>query len=214
MNEPVLCLASASPRRAALLEQIGIAHVIAAASIDESLRPGEPAAEYVLRLSREKAAAIAAQPALSRGLPVLGADTSVVLGDPARFDRASSETVLGKPATAAESRRMLEQLSGREHRVLSGITLHGPRGVASRLSTTTVRFRRLAAADIDAYWQTGEPRDKAGGYAIQGLAAAFVEHLAGSYSGVMGLPLYETAELLADAGIQVIGGGVLGGGQS
>ncbi len=209
MHEPVLCLASASPRRSALLEQIGVAHVIAAAHIDESLRPGESASEYVLRLSREKAAVIAAQPALSRGLPVLGADTSVVLGEP-----VSGETVLGKPATAAESRRMLEQLSGREHRVLSGITLHGPDGVASRLSTTTVRFRPLAAADIEAYWHSGEPRDKAGGYAIQGLAAAFVEHLAGSYSGVMGLPLYETAELLAHAGIQVVGGGVLGGGPS
>jgi hypothetical protein len=121
-------------------------------------------------------------------LPVLGADTSVVIG----------EVVLGKPATAPESRRMLEQLSGREHRVLSAVTLHGPAGPQSRLSTTIVRFRRLDDDEIDAYWRSGEPRDKAGGYAVQGLAAGFVEHLAGSYSGVMGLPLFETAALLAE----------------
>lgn len=197
MTQPVVCLASASPRRSALLDQIGIAHVIAAAEIDESPRSGEPAEEYVLRLSREKAAAIAAQPARSQGLPVLGADTSVVIGD----------LVLGKPATASESRRMLEQLSGREHRVLSAVTLHGRIGPLSRLSTTTVRFRTLHADEIDAYWRSGEPRDKAGGYAVQGLAAIFVEHLAGSYSGVMGLPLFETATLLAESGIHPRPGG-------
>ena len=191
MTQPVICLASASPRRSALLDQIGIAHVIAVAEIDESLRGGESPEDYVLRLSREKAAVIAAQPARSHGLPVLGADTSVVIG----------EVVLGKPATAPESRRMLEQLSGREHRVLSAVTLHGPAGPQSRLSTTTVRFRRLDDDEIDAYWRSGEPRDKAGGYAVQGLAAGFVEHLAGSYSGVMGLPLFETAALLAESGI-------------
>ena len=195
MTQPLVCLASASPRRSALLEQIGIAHVIAAAEIDESLRSGEPADDYVLRLSREKAAAIVDRPELSRGLPVLGADTSVVIGD----------AVLGKPATAAESRRMLEQLSGREHRVLSAVTLHGATGSASRLSSTIVRFRPLTNDEIDAYWQSGEPRDKAGGYAIQGLAAVFVEHLAGSYSGVMGLPLFETAGLLAEFGIDTRG---------
>jgi septum formation protein len=192
MIQPVVCLASASPRRSALLEQIGIAHVIAAAAVDESLRRGEPPEDYVLRLSREKAAAVAAQPALSRGLPVLGADTSVVIGD----------VVLGKPASASESRHMLELLSGREHRVVSAVALHGARGSMSRLSTTTVRFRPLSNHEIDAYWHSGEPRDKAGGYAIQGLAAVFVAHLAGSYSGVMGLPLFETAALLAESGIQ------------
>jgi septum formation protein len=195
MTQPVICLASASPRRSALLQQIGVAHVVAAAEIDESLRHGESAGDYVLRLSREKAAAIAGQPALSHGLPVLGADTSVVIGD----------VVLGKPATAAESRQMLEQLSGREHRVLSAVTLQGATGSVSRLSTTSVRFRRLTDDEIDAYWRSGEPRDKAGGYAIQGLAAVFVEHLAGSYSGVMGLPLFETAGLLADLGIKTGG---------
>ena len=195
MAAAVICLASASPRRSALLEQIGIAHVVAVAEIDETLRAGEAPEAYVLRLSREKAAAIAARPAASLGLPVLGADTSVVVGD----------AVLGKPATAAESRRMLEQLSGREHRVLSAVTLHGARGPMSRLSSTTVRFRALASDEIDAYWRSGEPRDKAGGYAVQGLAAIFVEHLAGSYSGVMGLPLFETAALLADIGIHSAG---------
>lgn len=196
MIQPVVCLASASPRRSALLEQIGIAHVIAAAEIDESLRRGELPEDYVLRLSREKAAAIVAQPALSRGLPVLGADTSVVIGD----------VVLGKPATAAESRRMLEQLSGREHRVLSAVALHGGHGSMCRLSTTTVRFRPLSSDEIEAYWLSGEPRDKAGGYAVQGLAAVFVADLAGSYSGVMGLPLFETAALLAESGIHSLPG--------
>jgi septum formation protein len=190
-DEPRLCLASASPRRRELLAQLGIAHVVAPADIDERRRDGEAAADYVLRMAQEKAARVAADPARSLGLPVLGADTSVVV----------QGRVLGKPADAAESREMLALLSDRTHEVLSAVTLHGPQGVASRLARTEVRFRRIEAEEAQAYWASGEPRDKAGGYAIQGRAAAFVAALSGSYSGVVGLPLFETASLLAGAGL-------------
>jgi septum formation protein len=188
---PQLCLASASPRRRELLAQLGVAHVVAPADIDERRRDGESPTEYVLRMAFEKAARVAADATLSRGLPVLGADTSVVV----------QGRVLGKPSDAAESRAMLELLSGRTHEVLSAVTLVSPRGAASRLSRTEVRFRPVGAAEATAYWDSGEPRDKAGGYAIQGRAAAFVEWISGSYSGVVGLPLFETAQLLEAAGI-------------
>ncbi len=185
-----LCLASASPRRSQLLDQLGIAHVIAPADIDERMRAGEDPADYVRRLSYEKARAVADDPDRSQGLPVLGADTAVVLG----------QRVLGKPRDANDSLRMLEQLSARSHEVLSAVTLVGPHGNATRLARTEVRFRAIDAAEARAYWHSGEPCDKAGGYAIQGRAAAFVEWISGSYSGVVGLPLYETAQLLAAAG--------------
>jgi len=188
---PCLCLASASPRRRELLAQLGIVHVVEPADIDERLRHGEAPEAYVLRMSQEKAGVIAADPRRSRGLAVLGADTSVVL----------QGRVLGKPADAAQACEMLEGLSGRSHEVLSAVTLLGPLGGASRLARTEVRFRRIGAAEAAAYWASGEPRDKAGGYAIQGRAAAFVESISGSYSGVVGLPLYETAALLAQAGL-------------
>lgn len=190
-DEPRLCLASASPRRRELLAQLGIVHVVTPADIDERRRDGEAPSDYVVRMAREKAERVAADPARSRGLPVLGADTSVVL----------QGRVLGKPADAAESREMLALLSGRTHEVLSAVTLLGAHGSASRLARTEVRFRRIAPAEAAAYWASGEPRDKAGGYAIQGRAAAFVAGLSGSYSGVVGLPLFETAALLAQAGL-------------
>jgi septum formation protein len=190
-DEPRLCLASASPRRRELLAQLGIAHVVAPADIDERRRDGESPPDYVLRMAREKAERVAADPARSRGLPVLGADTSVVL----------QGQVLGKPGDAFESREMLALLSGRTHEVLSAVTLIAAQGSASRLVRTEVRFRRIEPAEAAAYWDSGEPRDKAGGYAIQGRAAAFVAGISGSYSGVVGLPLFETAGLLEQAGI-------------
>ena len=194
-EQPRLCLASASPRRRELLAQLGIPHLVAPADIDERARDGEAPADYVLRMSQEKAQRVAADPSRSRGLPVLGADTSVVV----------QGRVLGKPADAAEARQMLALLSDRSHEVLSAVTLVGARGSghgnASRLSRTEVVFRHIDPAEAAAYWDSGEPRDKAGGYAIQGRAAAFVAAISGSYSGVVGLPLYETAALLTQAGL-------------
>jgi septum formation protein len=190
---PRLCLASASPRRSALLAQIGVAHRIVAAQLDEAVLAGETPRQYVERLAAAKARAIAADAARSGGLPVLGADTSVVLG----------ERILGKPESAAAAREMLAALAGRTHEVLSAVALCDGAGLRSRFSCTRVTLRAISAREIDAYWASGEPRDKAGGYAIQGLAAVFIEHIEGSYSGVMGLPLFETAALLAEAGVPV-----------
>lgn len=194
-GQPRICLASASPRRRELLAQLGIRPLVAPADIDERGRDGEAPADYVLRMAQEKAQRVAADPARSQGLPVLGADTSVVV----------QGRVLGKPADAAQSRQMLALLSDRRHEVLSAVTLVGAPGSgygsASRLSRTEVVFRRIDPAEAAAYWASGEPRDKAGGYAIQGRAAAFIAAISGSYSGVVGLPLYETAALLAQAGL-------------
>jgi septum formation protein len=190
-GEARICLASASPRRQELLAQIGIAHVVAPADIDERRHDGEAPEAYVRRMALEKAQRIAADPAASRGLPVLGADTSVVVDG----------LVLGKPVDAADGCAMLARLAGRSHEVLSAVTIVTTAGARSALSRTEVRFRPIAAAEAQAYWDSGEPRDKAGGYAIQGRAAAFVAGLAGSYSGVVGLPLYETAQLLAAVGL-------------
>jgi septum formation protein len=187
---PLVCLASGSPRRQALLAQIGVPHVVRAADVDETTRPGESPADHVRRLARSKSLAVRA---LGVALPVLAADTIVVI----------DAQLLGKPADEAEGLAMLERLSGRTHQVLTAVALvlaHGEPGV--RLSESTVRFRALTRAERVAYWRTGEGSDKAGGYAIQGRGAVFIEHLSGSYSGVMGLPLFETAELLREAGVR------------
>lgn len=189
---PRLCLASASPRRRELLAQLGIAHFVAPADIDERLREGEKADDYVRRMALEKALRVAADPALSRGLPVLGADTSVVVDG----------SVLGKPLDASDGCAMLARLAGRCHEVLSAVTLVTAAGARTALARTEVEFRPIDPAEARAYWDSGEPRDKAGGYAIQGRGAAFVARLAGSYTGVVGLPLYETAQLLAAAGLE------------
>ncbi|MBX5461098.1 MAG: septum formation inhibitor Maf [Steroidobacteraceae bacterium] len=185
---PVVRLASASPRRRELLAQIGVPHEVSAAHIDESVRPDENPADYVRRMARTKALAVWEA---DNSLPVLAADTAVVL----------EGTVFGKPQDRADALSMLAQLSGRTHQVLTAVALATEAGVSLRLSESDVRFRKLTQAECAAYWETGEPRDKAGSYAIQGLAAVFVESLAGSYSGVMGLPLFETAELLREAGL-------------
>jgi septum formation protein len=187
----LLLLASASPRRSALLTQIGVVHEVLPAQVDETVLPDESAEALVVRLAGLKARHGAARRAAGDGRPVLGADTVVVVDD----------RILGKPRDATDGASMLRQLSGRSHRVLSGVALAHAGAVRTALSISTVSFRALDAAEIAAYWASGEPRDKAGAYAIQGRAARFVTHLAGSYSGVMGLPLYETAELLTAAGL-------------
>ncbi|MGD2075552.1 MAG: Maf family protein [Gammaproteobacteria bacterium] len=188
-----LVLASASPRRRELLSQIGVRFRRKVVPVDETPRDGEPADRYVQRLALEKARAVR-RTLDPEAVLVMGADTEVVCGG----------RPLGKPADLQHARDMLRRLSGRHHQVLSAVALVGDYE-AVRLSESSVWLRPLSDAEIDAYWQSGEPGDKAGGYAIQGLGAVFVQRLEGSYSGVMGLPLYETAQLLKEFGIQVLG---------
>jgi septum formation protein len=188
MSPPVLCLASASPRRRALLAQIGVAHSARSANVDETPLLGETPRDYVARVAASKARVIRRADA---ALPVLGADTIVVLDG----------TMFGKPGGRAQGLAMLASLSGRVHEVLSAVALADARGVAIAVSASSVRFRTLTEEERCDYWESGEPLDKAGAYAIQGLAAAFIESLTGSYSGVMGLPLFETAALLRAAGV-------------
>lgn len=190
---PTLILASTSPRRRELLDQIGVDYEVAVADIDETGLAAESPLAHVQRLAREKAQAIRTR--LRPAVPVLGADTIVVLdGD-----------ILGKPRNRAHGLAMLRRLSGKSHQVLSAVCLALADGrILEAVSVSRVRFRPLREREIIAYWETGEPCDKAGAYAIQGRGAIFVEHLEGSFSGVMGLPLYETAELLRQAGIEVL----------
>lgn len=188
MSRNFIYLASASPRRRELLRQIGVPFQVIAAGVDESVRPGEAAGDYVARLAAAKAQA-AWRP--KHDAPVLAADTTVVLDG----------EILGKPAGRREAVDMLLRLSGRTHEVLTAVALRSADGTETRISHSLVRFRRVDSDQAAAYWDTGEPRDKAGAYAIQGGAAVFIAELRGSYSGVMGLPLFETAELLQAAGI-------------
>jgi septum formation protein len=187
MTRPGIYLASASPRRSQLLHQVGIAHEVRPVAIDETPRAGEAPAAYVLRLAEEKARALWDAIPRAERRPVLAADTTVAL----------EGAILGKPGGLAEAREMLARLSGRTHEVHTAVAVLHAGEVAARVNTSEVSFRDLSGAEIDWYWGTGEPADKAGGYAVQGQAAIFIRHLAGSYSGVMGLPLYETWELLA-----------------
>jgi septum formation protein len=182
-------LASASPRRLELLAQIGLTPVlIYPAEIDETPLPGETARVLALRLASAKAAAVAQR---QPDAFVLAADTVVAVG----------RRLLGKPEGAAEAARMLALLSGRAHRVLTAVAVAAPSGrVAARLSETRVRFKRLTGAEIDAYLASDEWAGKAGGYGVQGRAGAFVIALNGSYTGVVGLPLYETRALLVGLG--------------
>ena len=183
-----LVLASASPRRIELLHQIGIEPEICPAEIDETQR-NETAQDFTCRLAMEKAAKIA--PRFNAKMAILGADTTVVLDGEA----------FGKPVDADDAENMLLRLSGRTHQVFTAIALiQGNREVV-KLSETSVRFREISVDQIKRYWQSGEPEGKAGSYAIQGLGAIFVEHITGSYSGVMGLPLFETASLLEQFGV-------------
>lgn len=187
-RQPVVCLASVSPRRRELLSQIGVPHTVVGAHIDETAHSGELPRDYVLRMARQKALTVRER---GERLPVLAADTTVVLDD----------VIYGKPRDRADGIDMLGRLSARTHEVLTAVAVADARGVDLRLSVSTVRFRGLTPEECAAYWDTGEPRDKAGGYAVQGAAAVFIESLSGSYSGVMGLPLFETAELLRAAGV-------------
>ncbi len=187
---PTLFLASASPRRKELLSQIGVRFSLIAASIDETPLPHELPAAYVQRLALEKAAAGLALVDQDQAC-VLGADTAVVVGG----------RILGKPVDQDDAMRMLEALSGREHQVMTAIALVNRQQSDTLVVTSRVRFRVISSAEAHAYWASGEPADKAGGYAIQGLGAVFVEGLDGSYSAVVGLPLCETAELLGRFGI-------------
>ena len=164
-----------------------------AVDIDERRRPAEHADRFVDRLAREKADAAVAE--LGSGTPVLAADTIVVIDD----------EPLGKPADRADGLAMLTRLSGRRHEVLTAVTAVAAGEVRSALNKTEVKFRPISPAECEAYWESGEPADKAGAYAIQGRGAVFVEHIAGSYSGVMGLPLFETAQLLQRVGVGVPG---------
>ena len=186
---PVIYLASASPRRSELLRQIDVTHAVRPVDIDETPRLGEQPDRYALRLAEEKARVLWERLAAAERRPVLAADTTVALGD----------EILGKPADHADAVRILGRLSGRSHEVHTAVAVLHEGGANARVSTSTVEFRRLTRAEIDWYWHTGEPADKAGAYGVQGHAAIFIRHLAGSYSGVMGLPLYETWELLAPA---------------
>ncbi|MEJ2394101.1 MAG: Maf family protein [Candidatus Thiodiazotropha sp.] len=190
---PRVYLASRSPRRRELLHQIGVAHRLLDIEVDERVREGESPSDYVLRVSQDKAVAGLEACHGTAKLPVLAADTCVV----------TDNQMLGKPADREEGLWMLRRLSGSTHRVYTAVALDNGR-LATRLSVSEVSFRPLSEAEIAAYWASGEPADKAGGYAIQGLAAQFIRQLRGSYSGVMGLPLFETAELLAEAGIELL----------
>ena len=196
----MLVLASASPRRTELLRQIGVRHQVVPADIDEQRLPAESIEGCVVRLSRAKAwqvwqRLLSAQ-ADDHVSGVLGADTVVALDD----------LLLGKPRDRADALAMLQRLSGRVHRVVSAVALASAQGLRHALSVSEVRFRKLSLTECAAYWDSGEPCDKAGSYAIQGLGALFIERLTGSYSGVMGLPLFETGELLTAAGLMTLAG--------
>lgn len=182
---PPLVLASASPRRRELLDQIAVRHEVAPVAIDETPGADEAPDLYVLRLARQKALTCQADWHESARL-FLGADTAVVVDG----------TILGKPTDAAEARAMLARLSGREHQVMSGVALAGPHAVRERVVVSRVRLRPLSNAEIDNYVATGEPMDKAGAFAVQGRGAALVAELCGSYTAVVGLPLEAVTDLL------------------
>ncbi|MFO2464991.1 Maf-like protein [Pseudomonas sp. 15FMM2] len=186
-----LYLASGSPRRRELLTQIGVPFTVVSASIDETPLAGESPAAYVERLACAKAKAGLATLADICGVCVLGADTAVILDG----------KILGKPLDQADAQAMLLALSDREHEVLTAIAVLDGQQCATRLVRSHVRLRSISAQEAMTYWHSGEPQDKAGGYAIQGLAAVFVAGLNGSYSAVVGLPVCETAELLGHFGI-------------
>lgn len=186
-----LFLASASPRRRELLVQIGVDFSLLNAPIDETPLLGELPGAYVERLALAKARAGLATLPTGNAAVVLGADTAVILDG----------RILGKPVDKQDALAMLAGLSGREHQVLTAIALASADQVRVLSVSSQVRFRPIPAAQARAYWASGEPQDKAGGYAIQGLGAIFVESLQGSYSAVVGLPLCETAQLLGEFGI-------------
>ena len=183
-------LASASPRRAKLLAQLGICFDVLPQAVDETPQRGERASELSLRLACAKAQS-ALESTGDAAVLVLGSDTVVSVDD----------ILLGKPVSVEDAVRMLGQLSGRIHRVCTAVSLASRDSSASVLCETKVQFREITDSEARAYWNTGEAEGKAGGYAIQGFGAVFVESISGSYSGVMGLPLFETAALLVEFGV-------------
>ena len=192
MAVPTLHLASSSPRRGAILERMGLDFTAGGVDIDEQQHAGESPDIMVVRLAIEKANAAMCP----RETVIIGADTAVVLDG----------EVFGKPRDEADGLRMLLALSGRRHEVMTGVAVQSGGAVQSALSVTEVIFREIGPDEALEYWQSGEPGDKAGAYAIQGLAGAFVESVTGSYTGVVGLPVFETARLLRAAGIELAAG--------
>lgn len=201
MKPDFIYLASQSPRRRQLLEQLGVRHELLLPDAEEdaealeAVNPGEAPANYVQRVTQLKLDAALAR-LKRRGLPaapVLCSDTTVALG----------RTIYGKPADAADARRMLGALAGTTHRVLTAVALGTPRRRVRALSASRVTFAVMSRQQIAAYVASGEPMGKAGAYAVQGRAAAYISHIAGSYSGIMGLPMFETAELLRAHGFKI-----------
>ncbi len=184
-----IILASASPRRAELLDQINISYKIQTVDIDESARESETPDDLVQRLAKEKSQAIN-----DSKLPVLGADTLGVI----------NQQLLVKPKNHEHAKTMLMSMSGQWHEILSAVALSYKGQTQVKLNSNRVLFRKITSTEIENYWNTTEPQDKAGAYAIQGLGAVFIERIEGSYSGIMGLPLYETSQLLSEVGIQCI----------
>lgn len=187
-----LILASGSPRRAELLQRMGLAFTVQPSNTEEILEPGLTPQQEVVSLSRQKAQAV--YETLTEPAVVLSADTVVVL----------DEAVLGKPRDAVEAKKMLRALSGRSHLVLTGVTVMGPAGAAVHCEETAVHFRTLSEEEIDAYIMTNEPMDKAGAYGIQGYASLFITGIEGDYYNVMGLPVCQAGLMLREAGIPVL----------
>ena len=186
-----LVLASGSPRRSELLRAAGIEFTIRVADVDETVLPNELPRDYVVRLSREKAQAVASE--IGDGEIVLGADTTVVV----------LNEIAGKPIDENDARRMLKLLSGKWHEVLTGVSLVNDGKVISDIALTRVKFAKLSEEEIDWYISTGEAMDKAGAYGIQGYASRFVERIEGSYSNVVGLPVQMVYRMIADCGLRI-----------
>lgn len=186
-----LILASASPRRAELLQQIGLEFVIAPSDIDESVKPHESAVKYVQRMAVNKAQ-VAQQCAKSEDI-IIAADTTVTIDG----------AILGKPENESHCLEMLLSLSGRVHTVHTAVVVSKSDFVGDALSTSEVSFGEISTEEAKNYWLTGEPKDKAGSYAIQGLGGVFVDHIKGSYSGIVGLPIFELTQLLKQVGVSV-----------
>ncbi len=192
-DQAQIILASASPRRRELLDQLGVRYEVVPVDADETPKTGESPEAFVERLATEKACAGFLKQG-DRRLPALGSDTIVLVGD----------RILGKPKDKDDAIAMLKSLSGETHQVFTAVALANAEQTRCLLSRSKVSFRALDDSEIEAYWASGEPADKAGAYGIQGKAAQFIKRLDGSYSGVMGLPLYETAELLKHFGITLL----------
>ena len=189
-----LVLASASPRRSEILSALGVDFIVQAADVDERPLSGERAADMVLRLATDKALSVASM--MLQPCCVLGADTAVLIDD----------EIFGKPEDERDGIAMLMRLSGRTHTVLTGVAVAVPGACSGAVSSTEVCFRDISADEARRYWQSGEPRGKAGGYAIQGLGGLFVASISGSYTGVVGLPVFETSKLLREAGLDFLPG--------